>query len=169
MKKKKKVIKRAKTKTTYDLYLCYTEHRSGGEATNPEEEFSSREPEYIEFTPLSCYHFMVSESAFLNKLFCEYSNADYRHHKIEFDPKGYDSLYAVIVRYTTGDTFGSTYGAWEVASLVLTRKEAEKIKKDIEKETGDYDPNLKGYHPWNGYFESLEGVGIHKLDIICHA
>jgi len=173
MKKKKKSKKvKAKKKNIYNLYIYYNEVRSGGEETDPGQEFSSHEPEYIDFTPIAFYHFLISGDTFLGKLmdFDRGSGStDYRHYEVEFDPMEYKEVYAVIVRYTTGDTFGTTHGAWEAAKIVTNKQDAEKIKKDIEKETGDYDSKKKGYHAWKGYFESLESVVIHKLDVIYHA
>jgi len=164
-KTKKKVVKKAKVKElTYDIYLHYKEVRTGGEAES-DEEFSSHEPEYIDFTPLSLYHFLVSKDAYVNNLY--YDNKDARHHEVKFDPTKYNEAFAVIVRYTTGDTFGSTHGAWDATKNVITKKETEKNAKDIKNETGKYSPEK--YCAWHGYFQSFESVGIHKLDIICHA
>jgi hypothetical protein len=68
-------------------------------------------------------------------------------------------LYCVIVRYTTGGTFGQTSGKGTVAAVTETKEEAKKIKASIEGNT------WIGYCPWDGYFEHLETVEIERREV----
>jgi len=79
---------------------------------------------------------------------------------VNFDPKEAGVVWVVVVRYTTGDSFGTTYGEWHVESAYETIDEANEIKKKIEE--GEYKSGL-GYTPWVGYFESLEGVHVERM------
>lgn len=80
---------------------------------------------------------------------------------IDFDPKGMEHLYVVVVRYSSGSTFGSTHGHWYIVGAYKGYKEAEAVEVSISKN------KYKGkrYKPWEGYFESLEGVTVERLDI----
>ena len=87
--------------------------------------------------------------------------------EVDFDPKESEHLYVVVVRYSSGSTFGSTHGHWYIEGAYKTYDEAEKIEIAISKGTGRYDPEKKNraYMPWVGYFESLEGASVERLDI----
>jgi hypothetical protein len=77
--------------------------------------------------------------------------------RVEPDVLDADEVYAVVVTYGSGDTFGHSTGEKCVPHIVTKLEEAVKIEKSIN------DGSYKGYAPWNGYFESLEDTEIKKL------
>lgn len=85
---------------------------------------------------------------------------------IEVDPSVLDcsEVYLVVVRYQTGDTFGRSYGNFHFYSVRKTEEEAIKDRLDCESpvKKGDYE----NYRPWDGYFERLEHVEIHKMKLL---
>lgn len=68
-----------------------------------------------------------------------------------------DVLYLIVVRYSSGDTFGHGTGYYHFEKITKSAEEAVALRKSIEEGTH------KGYKPWDGYFESLERVEMHKL------
>ena len=144
-KKTKKAKKKVEEKK-YEVYLLYEESTHGGEVCAGDENY---EDEYNTFTPKG-----------LRLKPPEWSETI----EVNFDPSGSDHLYVVIVRYSSGSTFGSTHGHWHIEGAYKTYDEAEKIKMAISKGTGEY-ANAGHCHPWVGYFESLEGATVERLDI----
>lgn len=76
----------------------------------------------------------------------------------------------VIVRYSTGDTFGSGTGSWCIAEVFTNpcREEIKALEDQIRDPKSKY--NTQGYKPWTGYFERLESVETYYLvvqDGIC--
>jgi hypothetical protein len=77
------------------------------------------------------------------------------HEDFTLDVRGHDTLWVVVVRYSTGDTFGRAKGRGYIEGVFRTQKSAERRVMHI-KNGGD---SLKqGYTPWHGYFEYLESV-----------
>jgi len=76
---------------------------------------------------------------------------------VDFDPEEHvgENIYIVVVRYSTGDTFGQTEGEWHLEGAYLDAKEAKEIADSIEDDTYKGD----SYH-WKGYFERLEGASV---------
>ena len=68
-------------------------------------------------------------------------------------------VYVVIVRYTTGDSFGITHGAWCVEGVYAEKDEANKVYKSI------LDNTYEGYKEWEGYFEHLESAQVETFKI----
>lgn len=128
------------------LYIVYSESREGGYAINPDENFSDRTPETIDVT-FKC----LLRRQRPNKMF---------YHSVEVSDKTYKSGtgYLAVVKYSSGDTFGHSSGHWHVVGCTGTYATAERLLEMALK-----DP--KGYKPWEGYFESLEGTEIHPLPI----
>jgi hypothetical protein len=70
-----------------------------------------------------------------------------------------DKIYLVWATYSTGDSFGSDGGQYELLSVTKDKQTAE------EKEA--YYGNIDDFSvPWIGYFESLEGIHITEM-ILC--
>lgn len=121
-----------------------------------------------------------------------YHHDGYENHQVNFSgdygnfEESYetdlDDPYFVYVLYSSGGTFGRTDGIFKAIGI-YSREEAEKVKILIEKcvEPRHYnrDPDdLKQYKEtkkeldklgiydcWNGYFESLEGAYIKKVEV----
>lgn len=89
-----------------------------------------------------------------------------------------DDVYVVVVYYSTGDTFGNSYGeykiydvfdnaeqAYDLAGVIkgMTSPYSIETKKAVD--TGwEFECNGKTYRKcWAGYFESFEGVSVEKL------
>lgn len=99
-----------------------------------------------------------------------------------------DEVYAVVVRYSDGSTFGRSTGHGSIQAVLGTAKEAEALAAAI---VPDVRPNNNGYYGyrgitwescrealaaatghkigkdfylcWTGYFSSLEDVEVHRL------
>lgn len=84
-----------------------------------------------------------------------------------FEKDGYDDIYGydeiplgnaafmVIVKYTTGDTFGS-HGAWTMPAVKADINDAYKALAKCNK-PDDKNPYRRA---WDGYFEHLESVEV---------
>lgn len=72
---------------------------------------------------------------------------------IGWDFKG-KQVYAVVSRYTAGDTLSITYGKWAVEDVFNTRKKAEKYMEDNRADIG-----MK----YDDYFGRLEKIDIIEL------
>jgi hypothetical protein len=70
------------------------------------------------------------------------------------------SLFMVYVRYSTGDTFGSSSGNPYFPGIYDSYEKADAVVKSIE--DGTYD----GYKPWYGYFDSLDSVEVVEKRLI---
>lgn len=135
------------------LYLGYKTSSTGGQQES-DEPYSSRSPQHIEVTFTS----LSRESG------------TFFGHNIEVTDEVYaaDEVFIVVVRYRDGDTFGTSYGNWTVWAATATEAEAVKIAgsitdgslvREAEKAKGG------AYFPWNGYFNSLEGVEVHGFRV----
>lgn len=82
---------------------------------------------------------------------------------VNFDPEAHinANVYIVVVRYSTGDTFGRTDGEWHLEGAYLDSKKATEIADSINNDTYDN----RSRKPWEGYFESLEGVSVVALPL----
>ena len=80
--------------------------------------------------------------------------------EVDFDLKEVEVIFWVVVRYTTGDTFGTSYGNWEKIGCYKSLKEAREVEESIE------DGTYEGYKCWDGYFEALEEIEINILELI---
>lgn len=81
--------------------------------------------------------------------------------EVDFTPKSGEKVYIIVVRYSTGDSFGRSNGHWHIEGAYNDRDEAEAIGKRIAH--GNYKKD--SYLPWNGYFEHLEEVSVEGLDL----
>lgn len=130
------------------LYLIYSSYSEGGEISpgNEGKKHPEYEDTYVYFTP--------------QKLVTEYPDImSVETIDTYFNPMVGDKVYLVIVRYSTGDTFGTTFGEWKIIGIFKTETESELVRFDIE--NGTY----KGSKPWQGYFERLESVDVFPMTI----
>lgn len=142
---KKKSVKEAPKNT---LYLQYTEDSRGGEKEDPDDRWSCRADTHTTFN---------TQSVSLEKRTLA------RNHVMEVDfvPREGQIVDLVIVRYKTGDTFGSKYGEWCIAGVYDSPKDAELAVTQIRE--GTFDDNIS--YMWTGYFERLESVHVvpHRI------
>ena len=73
-----------------------------------------------------------------------------------------EEVYVVIVRYSTGSTFGHSDGRGHIVGVYESEEKAKEVSEKIN--TGKFKGKY-GYTPWTGYFERLEGVEIDCFDI----
>lgn len=146
--------------------IVYISSRSGGESTSGEM-FSEREPAYTEFEVIRV-------------------NADHdgclsnEEMPVNFDPNTANEVYVVVVRYSTGDTFGHSSGEYHFVGVFDNEIVARTIAESIHE--GHNDENYKDYSkykalmgakseedyismPWEGYFEDLERIEIYSANI----
>jgi hypothetical protein len=166
--------------TKNEVYVIYEESSSGGESKS-DEEYSSHEDTH-------CY-FNV-EGVFIGE------NQGYIYTetvKVDFDPDKVTDVYVVYGRYTTGDSFGTTYGKGHISGVYDTYEKAKKAKTLLEEIYGLYhinssfsskknkplndklqewcqlnnikDASVYSVGPWHGYFESLEEINIEVFPI----
>lgn len=82
--------------------------------------------------------------------------------------KPLDTVYVVVVRYSDGDTFGSSSGNYDFR--LVTRIPELAVKTRLAIENGTYKDTKNewespGHYRWQHYFASLEHVEIHKLTV----
>lgn len=140
MKKKEKIETPAEDR----IYIDYQETRSGGEPLS-DEEWSNRADSNIEIEFLGAYR-----SPPKHKFFYDSFPVDPELHKP-------GKVYLAVVRYSTGDTFGRTNGAWHLVGLAKNSREAQEML--------DAALNGTGWKPWEGYFERFESTEIHSLEV----
>lgn len=128
------------------VYIEYASTSSGGERLT-DEQWSDRADEHITLEVKRLYKTEPEHLFFKDSL--------------EVEPKVLESqfVYLVVVRYKTGDTFGSSYGNFHFYSVRATKEEAAQDQKDINAPRKDNN----SYRPWDGYFERLEEVEIHPM------
>jgi len=128
-----------------EIYLTYEEDRKGGLPLS-DEPWSDREDEEIEFS--------------VKEVFASIDNLNWVETiEVDFNPVDFidKDIFVIVVRYSTGDTFGQTSGSWYVEGAYTTIEKTDKIVKSIN------DDKYKGYKPWSGYFERFSHVEIHKM------
>lgn len=149
MKKPKKVIVPEIKVEPKRVYIEYDTHRSGG-IPESDESYCNRSDEVITVNFKRLHRERPA-----NRFF--YDSIDLPHD----DMLKMDHLFLAVVRYSTGDTFGHTRGAWYVAGIAPTYKIAQMM---LDEETKPSEPGR--YKPWEGYFESLEDTEIHELRLV---
>jgi hypothetical protein len=133
----------------HKVYLSYHSSCSGGGICEGEENesFPNQEDEFNEYTILGVY-----------------TKPGNWHEEVDvsFDPAEFigKQLYIVSVTYTTGDTFGTSYGHVAIKGVFTNQEEAENLCTSIN------DGTYKGYAEWDGYFESLESVKFESFQLV---
>ncbi len=164
-----------------ELYLEYTENSYGGEICAGQENYAypDHEDAHIDWKP--------------TKLTTK-KKQTYNVETIQVE-KELDTYYLVVVRYSSGNTFGSTSGNWYILELSESYERASRLKeyieyddkicmsnesrwnKSLKDEREELYPDIYGffygekdnrsgtYKVWQGYFERLEDVEIHKMEV----
>jgi hypothetical protein len=80
-----------------------------------------------------------------------------------FDGSLGDAVYLVVIKYSTGNTFGRSGGHIALAGAFDSSDKAEQLAEAVRKSkvAGEY-----GYLPWVGYFERVEDVSVEKTRIL---
>ena len=129
------------------VYLTYTEYREGGGAEDPDDRWSSRTDENVDWGLIDC--------RFTQEKWPNYTEQV----EIGFDVNLGETVYVVYVRYGTGDSFGHTDGAWKIIDVYQHQEEASAIVSSIN--NGTY--NKGSYNCWDGYFESLQSCDYQPM------
>lgn len=127
--------------------------RGGGVVKGQEDlKYPDREPEYIQ-TTFSMLH--TGGECSLNYVgHVNIENLDLFYE----DVKDLTPFYLVVVRYTTGDTFGATYGSTCIPAAYLDMESAELTRRNIINEKYKNRENIR--NEWEGHFESLESAEV---------
>lgn len=152
MSKKKKVDVPEIKVEPKKVYIEYDTHESGG-IPESDERWCSRSD-----TVITVNFKRLHREPPANRFF--YDSIDLPHEGM----LKMDHLWLAVVRYSTGDTFGHTTGAWYVVGIAPTYEIAQMMLDEETKPSkeGDY----RRYKPWEGYFESLEDTEIHELRLV---
>jgi len=139
-----------KQKMVPEIFVIYDYQEFGGEICEDEEgcAYPCREPSHYEFQTIG----FQKEKPKTNTCF-------YESFEVPFDFLDYDTLFLVVFRFQTGDSYGITDGSFHLAGLARTHKEAELLGEKIFN-----DP--KEYKPWEGYFERFEEIEIYELQFL---
>jgi len=87
--------------------------------------------------------------------------------EVEFEPKVGSQVFMVVPRYSTGNTFGTSYGEYTIHGIYSTLDKAQSVVKFLETEYDCYREakiNLS-YRVWMGFFERLEEIQIEVLEV----
>lgn len=77
-------------------------------------------------------------------------------------------LHLVVVRYTTGSTFGTSHGRWVIVHVTDDSRKARDISRVLNNSSGEEVPshcNIDTYKFWEGYFERYETCEIHTVGL----
>lgn len=148
----------SKKQKEYEIWLGYNELVKGGDPIS-DKDYSDCTDKYTSI--------IWNNAAY----FKDPNTWESEHVEIEFDPAQKEHVYAVIVYYESGDTFGHSYGNWCVDGVYATAGEAAKIIKNIqydEDHNGEkkFKSKYKKHKPWRGYFESLENIDLQIFHIV---
>ena len=132
-------------KKIYIIYIVYEEDRRGGEYLTSGE-YSNRKDLCISVKWKNAY---LKDTALYQE-----------EVKIDFDPNQKEHVYSVVVRYSSGDTFGNSYGNWQMIGVYKSGDEAQNMIKMISE--GRY----KGPKLWDGYFEELEDIELNVHHVV---
>lgn len=99
----------------------------------------------------------------------------YGNDTFDVAPNEHGLVYAVIARYSSGDTFGRDDGRVAVMDVFDNNEDAAALTEALEDSVRDksqavvdFELNHNGrdyYLPWVGYFEHLENVDVHPLRV----
>lgn len=150
------------------VFLEYTEARSGGEPMNPEDDWPDYEDEIVEFNPVA--------------LGVTQSQHSWRNETIDVDfiPEVDTDVSLVYVSYNTGSTFGRILGVWQIIGVFKDIDKANKaielirqfnsgvdpcssLNKDLGKAIGELTGNEFFYPNWVGYFESYNSTEVRSM------
>lgn len=129
------------------LYITYDSSQEGGEPES-DDEWCTFSDEHRTFSLENCYLSFDEKSR---------SRFEYFAHEVPFNVEKGDDIYLLVVRYSSGSTFGNIYGCHHIVDIYSSKEEAYKVEETIR--NGTY----SGYKCWEGYFESLEDVSVESL------
>lgn len=146
------------------LYLEYSEYRTGGEPTDPDE-WTSHEDEFVDFSP-TALGLTQSKKHWRNETI-----------NIDFIPRVGQEVTLVVVRYETGSTFGRIIGVWQMVGVLEDPKKVTEIRDLISKfNDGSYKginkrmAKLTGqehFSPdWVGYFERFIETATYTMTLV---
>lgn len=150
--------------TENKVFLEYEFYREGGEALS-NEPYSSREDAHITFNPRCVHLDDKNYKRFIDSV------------SVDFMPNHGDTVWSVVVRYTTGNTFGTTYGDYVIIGIYDDADKASEVCKAIEDDDRKHEkkygtlklpinsPNYSGGEAWKGYFERFEHVEVEGLRV----
>lgn len=140
------------------MQLGYTyreQHLGGGHATS-DEQWADRTPAYYDWELdavhiSNCYD-MSTVGAIVDGVW------------VDTAAQVGDFIYAVVVRYSTGDTFGSSHGHGTVACFCTDAESARQATEAIRR--GEVPLSERGCAEWQGYFESLDSVTAQVMCVL---
>jgi len=142
-----------RTKTMF-VYYTYKESHTGGDAKSSEP-YSDRSDAHYDWNlkelSITCPQDTPYNSHAMVGSFVDGS-------WVEGELKARDEAWAIVVRYGSGDTFGTSYGHGTIACVCTDAKSAAKAIALIKSggKVGD------SYCEWQGYFERLEDVSSER-------
>lgn len=87
----------------------------------------------------------------------------------EGEVKAGTPVYVVVVNYSSGNTFGRSYGHKAFVDVLINRKEAEQLANYISEHTSRFDyahvSKYVGYTSWLGYFEIVDYVDVEVFEL----
>jgi len=126
------------------VFLIYDKSYNGGWPLSDE-----RFPDYADTEIRYIWHYIAKKRPTYKTLYDTFTvNDEIYNSKI---------LYIPIISYTTGDTFSTIFGEEEVLGVFKSHKNASKYMK--------HKLNEEGYHPWDGYFETIESTKVIALPV----
>lgn len=135
------------------VYIEYRDYSTGGDAIEPEERWSSRTDTIHDYSLVRASVTKPEQSYYYEE--CE----------LDCDERPKD-VYVVLVKYSSGDTFGNSYGHGHIEGVYVSKTRAMDIAESIRNGTYKKDSKEKYvYRPWEGYFEGLEEVGCFVMTL----
>lgn len=156
----------------FQIALKYHCWDKGGESIDPGDRWSEQTPREITWSPTTL-HVQREEN--------DIKDAEWI--SVDFDPKQHIGklVTVVVVRYTDGDTFGTTSGCWAVAGAFVEYQKATELNSYIQSLTREYETKQNRSFTdtydllrkecqcsisWLGYFNRLEDVEIHQMILL---
>lgn len=133
------------------LYISYLETADEGKPKREEEgkKFPSYEPTYISLTILGVYCSRPINHFFIHEV------------EVNFQPAPGQAIYLVVPRYTTGSTFGSTYGDFYFQKI-FKQENLQAMQAEIRLMESGQHPDS---HRWQGFFSNLELIEVYFFEI----
>lgn len=128
-----------------DLYFLYDMYHTGGAVREGEEDldYPSRGDQYQHNDFLGVVSRVPPEN-----------RTQRESVEVPFTATPGMSVFAVLVHYDTGDTFGQRKGRFYLEGIYDDMAKADKVAKSIANKT------YKGYKAWDGYFEVYNGTEV---------
>jgi hypothetical protein len=148
-----------------DIYLHYEQHTEQNIDRHSDEPYDYSWSSRTEFTPLGLYTKQGSWVETLNFLEDAESYID-------------QEISIIVVRYSSGDTFGNGIGKWSIPHCFLSNKDLEeelvnsiKAENELYKNNrSEWNEKFGVYKDWLGYFERLESIDVFTFilkDEVC--